>query len=135
MKVIKTDIEKPLTLTRPFGKIRVVTTDYEHIEKYAAPAKAVVEYYNHEIFKSFNAVNGQISTARQGDNELKFEYDLAKDKLYTEDRDSKSTDMTLFADYLLARPEGQSEVNFILSVYDAQGGLIKSNDFNLHYRL
>ena len=130
-RVIKTDIEAPLTLTRPFGKIRVVTTDYEHIEKYAAPAKAVVEYYNHEIFKSFNAVNGQISTARQGDNELKFEYDLAKDKLYTEDRDSKSTDMTLFADYLLARPEGQSEVNFILSVYDAQGGLIKSNDFNL----
>ena len=129
--VIKTDIEKPLTLTRPFGKIRVVTTDYEYIEKYAAPAKAVVEYYNHEIFKSFNAVNGQISTARQGDNELKFEYDLAKDKLYTIDRDSKSTDMTLFADYLLARPEGQSEVNFILSVYDAQGGLIKSNDFNL----
>ena len=130
-RVIKTDIEAPLTLTRPFGKIRVVTTDYEHIEKYAAPAKAVVEYYNHEILKSFNAVNGQISTARQGDNELKFEYDLAKDKLYTEDRDSKSTDMTLFADYLLARPEGQSEVNFILSVYDAQGGLIKSNDFNL----
>ena len=129
--VIKTDIEKPLTLTRPFGKIRVVTTDYEHIAKYAAPAKAVVEYYNHEILKSFNAVNGQISTARQGDNELKFEYDLAKDKLYTEDRDSKSTDMTLFADYLLARPEGQSEVNFILSVYDAQGELIKSNDFNL----
>ena len=130
-RVIKTDIEAPLTLTRPFGKIRVVTTDYEHIAKYAAPAKAVVEYYNHEIFKSFNAVNGQISTARQGDNELKFEYDLAKDKLYTADRDSKSTDMTLFADYLLARPEGQSEVNFILSVYDAQGGLIKSNDFNL----
>ncbi len=130
-RVIKTDIEAPLTLTRPFGKIRVVTTDYEHIAKYAAPAKAVVTYYNHEIFKSFNAVNGQISTARQGDNELKFEYDLAKDKLYTADRDSKSTDMTLFADYLLARPEGQSEVNFILSVYDAQGGLIKSNDFNL----
>lgn len=129
--VIKTDIEKPLTLTRPFGKIRVVTTDYEHIAKYAAPAKAIVTYYNHEIFKSFNAVNGQISTARQGDNELKFEYDLAKDKLYTADRDSKSTDMTLFADYLLARPEGQSEVNFILSVYDAQDGLIKSNDFNL----
>ena len=130
-RVIKTDIEAPLTLTRPFGKIRVVTTDYEHIAKYAAPAKAVVEYYNHEILKSFNAVNGQISTARQGDNELKFEYDLAKDKLYTIDRDSKSSDMTLFADYLLARPEGQSEVNFILSVYDAQGGLIKSNDFNL----
>lgn len=130
-RVIKTDIEEPLKLKRPFGKIRVVTTDYEHIAKYAAPAKAVVTYYNHEILKSFNAVNGQISTARQGDNELKFEYDLAKDKLYTAGRDSKSTDMTLFADYLLARPEGQSEVNFILSVYDAQGEPIKSNDFNL----
>ena len=38
--LIKTSIEEPLRLSRPFGKIRVVTNDIEYIEKYAAPAKA-----------------------------------------------------------------------------------------------
>ncbi len=127
--LIKTSIEEPLRLTRPFGKIRVITNDIEYIEKYAAPAKAEITYKNLPIYKSFNAVNGQISTERTGDNELTFEYELGKDKLYTEGRDKEASEMTIFADYLLALPEGQSEINFLLNVYDANDGLIKSNDF------
>lgn len=127
--LIKTSIEEPLRLTRPFGKIRVITNDIEYIEKYAAPAKAEITYKNLPLYKSFNAVNGQISTERTGDNELTFEYELGKDKLYTEGRDKEASEMTIFADYLLALPEGQSEINFLLNVYDANDGLIKSNDF------
>lgn len=127
--LVKTSIEEALRLSRPFGKIRVVTNDFEHIAKYAAPAKAVITYKNYPIYKSFNAVNGQVSVERAGDAELSFEYELGKDKLYTEGRDSKASEMTLFADYLLAFPEGQNEINFLLSVYDANGNDIKSNDF------
>lgn len=127
--LIKTSIEEPLRLSRPFGKIRVVTNDIEYIEKYAAPAKAEITYKNLPIYKSFNAVNGQISTERSGDAEISFEYELGKNLLYTKGRDGEASDMTLFADYLLALPEGQSEINFLLSVYDENDNLIKSNDF------
>jgi hypothetical protein len=127
--LIKTSIEEPLRLSRPFGKIRVVTNDIEYIEKYAAPVKAEITYKNLPIYKSFNAVNGQISTERSGDAEISFEYELGKNLLYTKGRDGEASDMTLFADYLLALPEGQSEINFLLSVYDENDNLIKSNDF------
>lgn len=127
--LIKDNLEQSIYLKRPFGKLRIVTTDYEYIESYAAPAKAKVTYYNCEIFKSLNAVNGTISTARAAD-ELTFEYDLVKDGRYTAGTDAQSSNMTLFADYLLAPRAGQDEVNFTLTVWDAKGNEIKTNDFN-----
>lgn len=126
---ITTHLEKSIYLKRPFGKLRVVTTDYEYIESYADPAKAKVTYYNCEVFKSLNAVNGKISTART-EEELTFEYNLAKDGLYTAGADAESGNMTLFADYVLAPRSGQDEVNFKLTVWDANGKEIKSNDFD-----
>ena len=129
--VIKSNTNETLELKRPFGKIRVVTQDFEYVEKYAAPAKGKVTYYNEKtpIYKSFNAVNGQISTELSDDAEISFEFDLSKDKKYTAGRDSNKAEMTLFADYILAQQEGQSEINFSLEIFDAQGNLIKSNDF------
>jgi hypothetical protein len=127
---ITTHLEKSIYLKRPFGKLRVVTTDYEYIKSYADPAKAKVTYYNCEVFKSLNAVNGKISTARTED-ELTFEYDLAKSSRYTAGVDAESDKMTLFADYLLAPRSGQDEVNFTLAVWDANGKEINVRDFNL----
>ena len=128
---IKSNTNETLVLKRPFGKIRVVTQDFEYVEKYAAPAKGKVtyKYKNTPIYKSFNAVNGQISTERSDDAETSFEFDLGKDKKYTAGRDSNKAEMTLFADYILAQPDGQSEINFLLEIFDAHGNPVKSNDF------
>ena len=108
-----------IMLKRPFGKLRVVTTDYEFIENYAAPAKAKLTYYNCELFKSFNAVDGTISTTLP-EHTLTHEFNIAKNSLYTTGVDAKPSHMTLFTDYLLAAPEGQREVHFTLSVWDKE---------------
>ena len=127
---VTSHMEKSIDLTRPFGKLRAITTDYEYISSYAVPAKAKVTYYDCEIFKSLNAVSGSISTARAID-ELSFEYPLAKDGTYTAGVDKKSSHMTLFTDYLLAPRVGQDEVHFTLSVWDTDGDIIKTQDFNV----
>ncbi len=127
--VIKSNTNETLELKRPFGKIRVVTQDFEYVEKYAAPAKGRVTYKNLPIYKSFNAVSGTIDSEREGNAELVFDFDLGKDKKYTAGRDSNKAEMTLFADYILAQREGQSEINFLLEIFDDQGNPVKSNDF------
>ena len=116
-----------IMLKRPFGKLRVVTTDYEFIESYAAPAKAKLTYYNCELFKSFNAVDGTISTTLP-EQTLTHEFNIAKNSLYTTGVDAKPSHMTLFTDYLLAAPEGQREVHFTLSVWDKEDKLINGID-------
>lgn len=127
---ITTHLEESIYLKRPLGKLRVVTTDYDYVENYAVPARAKVTYYNCEVFKSLNAVNGTISTARSAE-EMTYEYDLAKDGVYTAGLDADATKMTLFTDYLLAPREGQDEVNFKFVVWDANGKEINTKDFNI----
>ena len=127
--VIKSNTNETLELKRPFGKIRVVTQDFEYVEKYAAPAKGRVTYKNLPIYKSFNAVSGTIDSEREGNAELVFDFDLGKDKKYTAGRDSNKAEMTLFTDYILAQREGQSEINFLLEIFDVNGNPVKSNDF------
>ena len=127
---ITTHLERSIYLKRPLGKLRVVTEDIEYVENYALPAKGKVTYYNCELFKSLNAVNGTISTARTAE-EMTFEYDLAKDGRYTAGTDAQSSNMTLFADYLMAPREGQDEINFTLMLWDANGKEINARDFNI----
>lgn len=119
-----------ITLKRPFGKLRIVTTDYEYIASYAAPAKAQLTYYNCELFKSFNAVNGAISTTLSAP-EFTYEFNIAKNTPYTEGVDASPNNMTLFTDYLLAAPEGQREVHFTLTVWDKDSKLINGIDCNI----
>ena len=124
------EIIDTIMLKRPFGKLRVVAEDYDYVANYAAPAKAKVEYYNCEIFKSFNAVSGSVSSIRP-EQELVFEYDLAKDGLYTAGLDAQESKMTLFTDYILAMPIGESEVNFTLSLWAEDGREIRGHNFNM----
>ena len=119
-----------IMLKRPFGKLRIVTTDYEYIERYAAPAKAKLTYYNCKLFKSFNAVDGTISTTLP-EQELTYEFNIAKNSIYTTGVDAKPSHMTLFTDYLLAAPEGQRTVHFTLSVWDKDDKLINGIDCNI----
>ena len=125
---------EPIMLKRPFGKLRIVTTDYEFVENYAAPAKAQLTYYNCEIFKSFNAVDGTISTTLS-DQELTHEFNISKNSLYTSGVDAKASNMTLFTDYLLAAPEGQREVHFTLTVWDKDDKLINGIDCSIPVKI
>lgn len=126
---VTTGLTQSLILTRPFAKVRVVTTDILDLEKYATPAKVVVTYYNHPIFKSFNAVNGAISTEMTGDElthvvTYNDQYDAGYDGA------NYPSHMTLYADYIHAIADQQSNINFRMDVFDQSGRLLKSNDFS-----
>ena len=131
VKVSTTGLNEPLTLTRPFAKLRVIATDLDYIAGYAKPGYVEVKYHTEKVIKSFNAVNGELSTDELSEAELTFKFDVQKDAPYTDGYDKESTNQTLFADYLLAVEGEQTTVNFTMAVYESEGGqLIHSHDFN-----
>lgn len=128
---VSTSLSKTLTLKRPFGKVRVIATDLDYIAGYSAPGYVEITYKNEPLYKSFNAVNGQLSTTELSGNELVYGYEVKKDAPYTEGYDAEAKNQTLFADYLFAREGQQMPINFTMAVYESKGGrLIKTTDFN-----
>lgn len=113
-----TGLNKTLTLTRPFAKLRVIATDLDYITGYAAPGYVEIEYKNEKIYKSFNAVNGQLNADEMTGAELEYAYDVSKTIPYSEGYDAYSTNQTLFADYLFAREGQQTAVNFVMTVWE-----------------
>lgn len=119
--------ELDATLKRPFGKIRVLTTDLAFVEKYAMPAEGEVTFYNHAIYKSFNAVTGEVATeATNAEETHRYAIDT---NYYGATQYNNASACTLFATYILGT-EAQEAVNFRLDTYEADGSLIKSLDFN-----
>ena len=113
-----------LTLTRPFAKLRVVTTDMVELKNLGIePPFYATMSYTEAVPTSFNAISGTI-----GDN-----YDSEAKVFSTfEIKDYASnttTNKTLFTDYVLI-PES-NVVKFTLDVYQdaACTKLIKSNAF------
>ena len=131
---VSTSLNKTLTLTRPFGKVRVIATDLDYIAGYSAPGYVEVKYHTEALYKSFNAVNGNLNTTNTttlAGDELVYSYEVKKDAPYTEGYDAEAKNQTLFADYLFAREGQQMPINFEMSVYESKGGrLIKTTDFN-----
>lgn len=122
-------ISESLTLKRPFGKIRVITTDHDEVNIGSEPAKVEVKFYNHTLYTSLNAVTGVATGATVNE----YTYDITKETSpYTEGYDSEAQNMTLFADYILAgdENEGAQEVNFTIEVTGKDGRVINSHDFN-----
>lgn len=114
-------------LKRPFGKIRVLTTDYEWVKEYATPVEGTVTFYNHAIYKSFNALTGEVTTEATNDEEsLTYAID---DQYYGATMYEGNEALTLFATYILGN-EWQEAVNFRLDTFEKDGSLIKSLDFN-----
>ncbi len=131
VKVSTTGLNEPLTLTRPFAKLRVIATDLDYITGYAMPGYVEVKYHTEKVIKSFNAVNGELSTEELSEAERTFKFNVQKDAPYTDGYDKESTNQTLFADYLLAVEGEQTTVNFTMDVYESEGGQpIHSHDFN-----
>ena len=119
-----------LTLTRPFAKLRVITTDLSYIAGYSAPGYVEVTYHDTDVFKSFNAVNGNLNTEKMTGEELKYGYNVNKAIPYSEGYDAFATNQTLFTDYLFAVEGQQTTVKFTMTIYESEGGReIHSHDF------
>ena len=127
---ISNELSESLTLTRPFGKIRVIATDIDEVNIGSTPAKVEATFYNHPIFTSLNALTGMTETTTET---VTYSYSIAKDAPYTEGYDSETSYQTLFADYIFAQSaeeNGAQEVNFKMAVKSADDRLIREQDFN-----
>ena len=143
------DNGEPLTLKRPYAKVRVVATDLHEVNLNVEP-KSVAVNYTAKRPMAFNALTGKISVIDESVNRVydreyaaisKEEgglqnhyynagYDANKaENLVKNDADVyRQKYMTLFTDYILAT-DSQSAIQFTMSVY-GDGGLIKSTSFN-----
>ena len=120
-----------IPLTRPFAKLRVITTDMEQLNDLRIiPTRATVEYTT-QHYASFNAFAGGVNeTDKMSKTHTNFEI-----KAYDDNVDDKSK--VLFTDYFFAKDQ-QDIVNFTLTVYDQRcteqdvqpDYIIKSNNFN-----
>lgn len=122
-------LNKELVLRRPFGKIRVITSDHDEVNNNVIPAKFEVKFYNHKLFSSLNAVTGIAS----GETVNEYSYAVTKETSpYTAGYDSDKRYMTLFADYIIAQDNisGDQNVHFTLNAWDSNDRHIKSADFN-----
>lgn len=122
-------LPQTLELTRPFGKLRVVTTDIDEVNIGTTPAKVDVTFYNHPTFTSLNALLGTTETTVET---VTYSFPIAKDAPYTEGYDSKAQNQTLFADYIFAKPQvdGAQEVNFKMTITDQNNREVRTHDFN-----
>ena len=128
LEVGSNGIEESVVLKRPFGKIRVITTDYDEVNIGSEPEKVEVKFYNHKLLTTLNAVTG----VAEGETVNEYTYTVAKDDPYTKGYDVEEQNMTLFSDYILAADEtvGAQEVNFTIEVTGQDGRVINSHDFN-----
>ena len=119
------------TLTRPFAKLRVITTDMEQLNDLRIlPTYATVEYTK-PLYPSFNAFAGVVNDETSAaPHKTHYQYTIKTDYEYDFNNDEPKV---LFTDYLFA-PDYDHEVNFILTVYDQHGkgteNVIKTNPFN-----
>ena len=113
-----------IPLTRPFAKLRVITTDMKQLNDLViAPTTATVAYTT-ELYSSFNAFAGGVNeTGKMSKTHTDFAIEA-----YTDNVDDKSK--VLFTDYFFAADE-EEVVNFTLKVYDQNGVIIgKETNFN-----
>ena len=110
-------------LTRPFAKLRVLTTDMEYLRNLGiTPTTATVEY-SVPHYNAFNALEGKAIGDSKNRN-IKHE----NINLFDENGVLKYEEGTLFVDYFFANSD---VVKFNMSVYDQNAALInKEHVFN-----
>ena len=141
--LVKDSRLETVVLKRPYAKLRVIATDLAELNLNVDPAKVEV-IYEEAHMSLFNAVTGKISTAYTTKSYTTvFNEGVGKKSLanhfYTADYDAltevdpngnpRHTHITLFTDYILATDE-QSPVHFKMNVYEKNGDLIKTTEFD-----
>ena len=111
-----------LTLIRPFGKLRVITTDIAALDALAVDARptAVKVTYKNGVYTGFNALT---ETGLNAGANAVFNNTLSADQ-YEENDDEN---MVLFADYIFGTANGT--IQFEMEVTHANGN-ITTNSFN-----
>lgn len=118
-------------LTRPFAKVRVVTTDLVALANLGIkPDYATVEYTT-PYRAGFNALTCQPFEAEQNDKKTHQVSDSEAFAIVTYG-DNTAANKVLFTDYLFASADQNDVVKFDLSVYEKadKSGPIKSNSFS-----
>ena len=108
------NMQETLTLRRPFGKLRVVTTDLADLKIGTQPEAVKVEYSTANI-ASFSAITGALSTTEMVNKE--FTADLVAGT-YEDGHDAEAGKQTLFVDYIFGKEGEQTPVNFTLTAYE-----------------
>ena len=124
---IRNALTNSLTLTRPFGKVRVITKDVHEVNNGTTPAKVDVTFYNHRTFVSLNALTGE---AEETVETVVYSYDISKAAPYSAGYDEYEEYQTLFADYIFTDRDDAQEINFTMAVTDQNGRPVRSHDFN-----
>ena len=118
-----------MVLTRPYGKIRVIATDYAELNNNVFPGSVVVEYTKTHI-ASFNAVTGAIvATEATTEFTASLSGQTKANHIYTAGYDAEPTHMTIFTDYILATDQ-QHSIQFTMDIIDTNGVRIKETTFN-----
>ena len=112
-----------LELTRPFGKLRVVTTDIDALRYIGALPTAVEFQYAAEVYTSFNALYGEADTMASKTFDSYAVSNVDGDNVYgVYGEDLKnSNQQTLFADYLFVGAEQTLTTKFHMLVSHAYG--------------
>ena len=114
-----------ITLTRPFAKLRVITTDMKELGYLGiVPHNAAVTYTT-QFHESFNAFNGEYGAETVSKAHTSF---TIKDYADFVGTDKKDTHKVLFTDYFFA--DDSDVVKFVMNVNEENTALIKSNTFN-----
>ena len=109
-----------LELTRPFGKLRVVTTDIDALRYIQALPTAVEFQYAAEVYTSFNALYGEAGTMASKSFDSYALINEYGDNVYGEDLEN-GKQQTLFADYLFVGAEQTLTTKFHMQVTHAYG--------------
>ena len=115
-----------ITLTRPFAKLRVVTTDMVELSNLnIVPHNAIVTYTT-KFHESFNACTGEYG-AETVEKAHSTAFNI-KEYSDFDNTDKEDTHKVLFTDYFFA--DDSDVVKFVMNVNEENSALIKSNNFS-----
>lgn len=114
-----------MKLTRPFAKVRVVSTDIAEVRKFDIEPKSATVAYNTVLYTAFNAVEGTVVTTETVANKS---HSFAYEDVNT--YDEAEGQFTVFTDYIFVPENGTVQFNLNVYADETHGGLIKENSFN-----
>lgn len=112
-----------MMLTRPFAKVRVVSTDIEQLRGVGIVPTTAQATYSQNMYRKFNAATGVASDAATKTHTFAYTVENS----YEANTDNK---LTIFSDYIFVPAEGVAK--FTLEVWDGEtpARSIKQNNFN-----